>query len=77
VFISVITTYLVLVLAKLGVALSSLARIAGYVADTGVVAAWNVAFAHVSSATLGRDLIPAWPLAGHRRGTVAYDEGAA
>jgi hypothetical protein len=51
----VATTHLVLVLAKLGVALLSLVRIAGYVAFSRAVAA----FAHVTThATVSRDLIP-------------------
>jgi hypothetical protein len=55
VFISVATTHLVLVLAKLGVALLSLVRIVGYVAFSRAVAA----FAHVTThATVSRDLIP-------------------
>jgi succinate-acetate transporter protein len=58
VFISPAATHLLVVLAKLGVALSSLIRIAGHVAITGVVAVWYVAFAHVTNATFGRDLIP-------------------
>jgi succinate-acetate transporter protein len=74
VFISLATTYLLLVLAKLEVALSSSVRIAGAVAITGAVAGWYVAFAHVTNATFGRDLISLWP--SHSRGTAAYDEGA-
>jgi succinate-acetate transporter protein len=58
VFISLATTYLLLVLAKLGVALAPPVRIAGYVAITCAVAAWHVAFPHVINATFGRDLIP-------------------
>jgi succinate-acetate transporter protein len=77
VFISATTTHLLIVLAKLGVALSSLVRIAGHGAITRAVAAWYVAFAHITDATLGRDLIPTgrWPR--DRRGTGAYDEGVA
>jgi succinate-acetate transporter protein len=76
VFISLATTHLLVVPAKLRVALSSLVRIAGYVAIAGVVAAWYVAFAHVTNAAFGRDLIPmgGWPQ--HSRGTPAYHEGA-
>jgi uncharacterized protein len=63
VFITLTATYLLLVLAQLGVATSSLLPIAGYVGITCGVAAWYVAFAHVVNATFGRDLIPTWPLA--------------
>ena len=75
-FISLATTHLLVVLAKLAVALSSLIRIAGYAAITGVVAAWYGAFADVTNATFGRDLIPMgrWP--NHCRATAAYNEGA-
>jgi hypothetical protein len=57
VFICLATTYLLVVLAKLGVALSPPVRIAGHVAIACAVAAWYVAFAHVTNATFGRDLI--------------------
>jgi succinate-acetate transporter protein len=63
VFISLSTTHLLVVLAKLGVALSSLIRIAGYVAVTCAVAGWDAAFARVTNATFGRDLVPKGPLA--------------
>jgi hypothetical protein len=36
--------------------------IGGYIGITCGVAAWYVAFAHVTNATFGRDLIPTWPL---------------
>jgi len=77
VFICATTTHLLLVLAKLGVALSSLVRIAGHVVITRAVAACYVAFAHRTDATLGRDLVLTgrWPH--DRRRTAAYDEGAA
>jgi uncharacterized protein len=58
VFITLTATYLLLVLANLGVATSSLLPIAGYVGITCGVAAWYVAFAHVFNATFGRELIP-------------------
>jgi succinate-acetate transporter protein len=63
VFVTLTATYLLLVLAELGVANSSLLPIAGYVGITCGVAAWYVAFAHVVNATFGRDLIPTRPLA--------------
>jgi succinate-acetate transporter protein len=63
VFITLTATYLLLVLAELGVASSSLFPIAGYVGITCGVAAWYVAFTHVTNATFGRDLIPTRPLA--------------
>lgn len=76
-FISLTATHLVVVLAKLAMTLSSsLVRIASYVAIIRVVARWYVAFAHVTNATVGRDLIPPRPWASHRRGIAAYDEGA-
>lgn len=75
-FISLATTYLVIVLAKLGVAWSSLVRIAGYVAIPSAVASWYAAFAHVPNATFGRDIIPMWQLANHHHQTAAHDEGA-
>ncbi len=62
VFVTLTATYLLLVLAELGIASSSLLPIAGYVGITCGVAAWYVAFAHVTNATFGRDLIPTWPL---------------
>jgi hypothetical protein len=63
VFITLIATYLLLVLAELSVASSSLFPIAGYVGITCGAAAWYVSFAHVTHATFGRDLIPTRPLA--------------
>jgi succinate-acetate transporter protein len=63
VFITLIATYLLLVLAELGVASSSLLPIAGYVGITCGVAAWYVAFAHVTNAAFGRYPIPTRPLA--------------
>ncbi|MGH3305543.1 MAG: acetate uptake transporter [Streptosporangiaceae bacterium] len=62
VFLTLTATYLLLVLANLGVATSSLLPIGGYVGITCGVIAWYVAFAHVVNATFGRDLIPTWPL---------------
>jgi succinate-acetate transporter protein len=62
VFITLTATYVLLVLAELGIATSSLLPIAGYVGITCGVAAWYVAFAHVTNATFGRELIPTWPL---------------
>lgn len=62
VFVTLTATYLLLVLAELGVATSSLLPIAGYVGITCGVAAWYVAFAHVVNATFGRDLVPTRPL---------------
>jgi uncharacterized protein len=63
VFVTLTATYLLLVLANLGVATSSLVPIAGYVGITCGVAAWYVAFAHMVNGTFGRDLIPMRPLA--------------
>lgn len=62
VFITLTATYLLLTLANLGVATSSLLPIGGYVGITSGVAAWYVVFAHVTNATFGRELIPTWPL---------------
>ena len=62
VFITLTATYLLLVLAELGVATSTLLPIAGYVGITCGVAAWYVAFAHIVNATFGRELIPTRPL---------------
>ena len=62
VFVTLTTTYLLLTLAELGVATSSLLPIGGYVGITCGVTAWYVAFAHVTNATFGRELIPTWPL---------------
>lgn len=63
VFITLTATYVLLTLAELSAATSSLAPIAGYVGITCGVTAWYVAFAHVTNATFGRDIIPTWPLA--------------
>ena len=49
VFVTLTATYLLLVLAELGIATSSLLPIAGYVGITCGVAAWYVAFAHVTT----------------------------
>ena len=57
-----VTTYVLLILAELGVATSTLLPIAGYVGITCGVTAWYVAFAHVTNATFRRELIPTWPL---------------
>jgi uncharacterized protein len=62
VFITLTATYLLLVLAKLGIDPADLLPIGGYVGITCGVAAWYVAFAHVTNATFGRDLVPTWPL---------------
>ena len=62
VFITLTATYVLLVLAELGIATSTLLPIAGYVGITCGVTAWYVAFAHVANATFGRELIPTWPL---------------
>ena len=62
VFITLTATYVLLTLAELGVATSSLLPIGGYVGITCGVAAWYVAFAHVVNATFGRELIPTWAL---------------
>jgi uncharacterized protein len=63
VFITLTATYLLQVLANLGVATSSLLPIAGYVGITCGVAACYVAFAHVFNATFGRELVPTRALA--------------
>ena len=62
VFITLTATYVLLTLAELGIATSSLLPIGGYVGITCGVSAWYVAFAHVTNATFGRELIPTWPL---------------
>ncbi len=62
VFITLTATYLLLTLAELGVATSSLLPIGGYVGITCGVTAWYVAFAHVTNASFDRELIPTWPL---------------
>jgi succinate-acetate transporter protein len=62
VFITLTATYVLLVFAELGYATSSLQNIAGYVGITCGVTAWYVAFAHVTNATFGRELVPTWPL---------------
>ena len=62
VFVTLTATYLLLTLAELGVATSSLLPIGGYVGITCGVTAWYVAFAHVTNATFGRELIPTWRL---------------
>jgi succinate-acetate transporter protein len=62
VFITLTATYVLLILAELGIATASLLPIAGYVGITCGVTAWYVAFAHVTNATFGRELIPVWPL---------------
>lgn len=62
VFVTLTATYLLLVLAELGINPSDLQPIAGYVGITCGVTAWYVAFAHVANATFGRELIPTWPL---------------
>lgn len=67
VFITLTATYFFLVLAEFGIATSSLTPIAGYIGITCGVAAWYVAFAHVTNATFGREMIPTWPLSGAAR----------
>jgi len=62
VFVTLTATYLFLVLANLGINPSDLLPIGGYIGITCGVAAWYVAFAHVTNATFGRELIPTWPL---------------
>ena len=62
VFITLTATYLLLTLANLCINPSDLLPIGGYVGITCGVAAWYVAFAHVTNATYGRELIPTWPL---------------
>ncbi|MGH3446818.1 MAG: acetate uptake transporter [Nocardioidaceae bacterium] len=62
VFITLTATYVLLTLAELGIASSWLEPIGGYVGITCGVAAWYVAFAHVTHATFGKELIPTWPL---------------
>ena len=57
VFVTLTATYLLLVLAELGVA-RPLLPIAGYVGITYGVTAWYVAFAHITNATFGRELFP-------------------
>ena len=43
--------------------------IAGYVSITCGVTAWYVAFAHVTNATFGRELVPTWPLGDQHGGS--------
>ncbi|MGH3422898.1 MAG: acetate uptake transporter, partial [Streptosporangiaceae bacterium] len=62
VFITLTATYLLLTLAELGTDPADLLPIGGYVGITCGVAAWYVAFAHVTNATWGRELIPTRPL---------------
>jgi uncharacterized protein len=62
VFITLTATYLLLCLAELGINRGGLLPIGGYVGITCGVAAWYVAFAHVTNATFGKELIPTWPL---------------
>jgi succinate-acetate transporter protein len=62
VFITLTATYVLLVLAELSIATSTLLPIAGYVGITCGVTAWYVAFAHVTNATFRRELIPTWSL---------------
>lgn len=62
VFITLTATYLLLALAEFGIDPTDLQSIGGYVGITCGVAAWYVAFAHVTNATFGRELIPTWPL---------------
>jgi succinate-acetate transporter protein len=62
VFVTLTATYLLLTLAQLGIATSTLLPIGGYVGITCGVLAWYVAFAHVVNATFSRQLIPTVPL---------------
>ena len=62
VFVTLTATYLLLVLAKLGIDPADLLPIAGYVGIACGVTAWYVAFAHVANATFGRELFPVWAL---------------
>jgi uncharacterized protein len=62
VFITLTATYLLLCLAELGIDPADLVPIGGYVGITCGVAAWYVAFAHVTNATFGKELIPTWRL---------------
>ena len=62
VFVTLTATYLLLVLAELGINTTGLTQIGGYVGITCGVAAWYVAFAHVVNAAFSRDLVPTWPL---------------
>jgi uncharacterized protein len=62
VFITLAATYLLLCLAEFGINPSGLLPIGGYVGITCGVTAWYVAFAHVTNATFGKELIPTWPL---------------
>ncbi len=63
VFGALTATCVLLVLAEFGIATSSLVPIAGCAGITCGVSAWYAAFAHVTHATYGRELIPAWPWA--------------
>lgn len=63
VFITLTATYVLLVLAELGVAAGTLLPIGGYVGITCAVTAWYVSFAHVTNATFKKDVVPTWPLA--------------
>ncbi|MGH3263982.1 MAG: acetate uptake transporter [Trebonia sp.] len=63
VFVTLTATYLLLVLAELGINPTDLTQIGGYVGITCGVAAWYVAMAHVVNASFGRDLVPTGPLA--------------
>lgn len=62
VFLTLSATYLLLTLAELGVATSTLLPIGGYVGIACGVTAWYVAFAHVVNATFAREVVPTWPL---------------
>jgi uncharacterized protein len=63
VFITLTATYVLLILAELGIATSTLLPIGGYVGITCGVSAWYVAFAHVVNATCRKEVIPTWSLA--------------
>ncbi|MGH3282090.1 MAG: acetate uptake transporter, partial [Trebonia sp.] len=62
VFVTLTATYLLLVLAELGINTTDLTEIGGYVGITCGVCAWYVAFAHVVNSVFTRDLVPTWPL---------------
>ena len=62
VFVTLTATYLFLVLGNLGINPADLLPIGGYIGIACGVTAWYVAFAHVTNATFGRELIPTWPL---------------
>ncbi len=62
VFVTLTATYVLLTLSELGIAATTLGHIGGYVGITCAVAAWYVAFAHVTASTFGKELAPTYPL---------------